>query len=233
MMNILLFIGETITMFALLLLCRKLFGKIGLTAWIAIAPILANIQVSKNIDIFGMTATLGNVMFASIFLAGDRLNENYGKKDANRAILIGFFSVLVYIVATQFMIIFKPSDSDMVHEHMVALFSIAPRICFASTSRWFLSSVANIYIFDKMRKKEGTKRLWLRNNISTIIANCAENFGFAFIAFGGVYSMKDILYIILTTSILEIIIAVFDTPFCYLSKINFFKKGDEPLTRNC
>lgn len=84
-----------------------------------------------------------------------------------------------------------------------------------------------------MRKKEGTKRLWLRNNISTIIANCAENFGFAFIAFGGVYSMKDILYIILTTSILEIIIAVFDTPFCYLSKINFFKKGDEPLTRNC
>ena len=44
--------------------------------------ILANIQVMKLISLFGMTATLGNILYGTSFLATDILSENHGKKDA-------------------------------------------------------------------------------------------------------------------------------------------------------
>ena len=53
----------------------SLFGKQGLIAWVAIGTIIANIQVIKTVEIFGISATLGNVMFVSIYLATDILND--------------------------------------------------------------------------------------------------------------------------------------------------------------
>ena len=44
--------------------------------------IIANIQVIKTVEIFGISATLGNVMFASIYLATDILNDIYGRRVA-------------------------------------------------------------------------------------------------------------------------------------------------------
>jgi len=60
-MNEILLFVEIIIVFSLLLLTKKLFKKEGLFLWIGIATVLANIQVSKNVDVFGMTTTLGNV----------------------------------------------------------------------------------------------------------------------------------------------------------------------------
>ena len=68
----------------------SLFGKHGLIAWVAMGTIIANIQVIKTVHIFGISATLGNVMFASIYLATDILNDIYGRKVAKRAVWLGF-----------------------------------------------------------------------------------------------------------------------------------------------
>lgn len=56
------------------------------------------------------------------------------------------------------------------------------------------------------------------NNIATIISNCLENYLFTIFAFIGIYDLKTILSIATTTTILEIMIAICDTPFLYLSK---------------
>jgi len=71
--------------------------------------------------------------------------------------------------------------------------------------------------FEKIREKVPNK-LWLRNNISTIISNCSENFFFAFLAFVGLFDIQTILSIAITGSIIEIIIAICDTPFLYIAK---------------
>ena len=78
--------------FILMVLMFRAFGKQGLIVWIAIGTIIANIQVIKTIHIFGISATLGNVMFASIYLATDILNDIYGRKIAKRAVWLGFSS---------------------------------------------------------------------------------------------------------------------------------------------
>lgn len=80
--------------FGALLLLYKFLGKIGLFTWVAMATVIANIQVIKVIQLCGVTATLGNVLYASIFLATDILSENYSKKDAALAATIGFISML-------------------------------------------------------------------------------------------------------------------------------------------
>ncbi len=54
--------------FMFFLLCYRLFGKKGLYAWIGVATVLANIQVTKTIDLLGITTTLGNTMYVSMYM---------------------------------------------------------------------------------------------------------------------------------------------------------------------
>ena len=75
----------------------------------------------------------------------------------------------------------------------------------------------DIYIYNKLKDKF-PNHLWLRNNVSTILCNCLENYFFNTLAFIGIFSMSVIISIATTTTIIEIVISVCDTPFLYLSK---------------
>ena len=72
--------------FGLIMLSYRFFGKSGLLIWIPIAAIIANIQVIQSIELFGLAATLGNIVYATSFLVTDILSEKYGRKEANRAV---------------------------------------------------------------------------------------------------------------------------------------------------
>lgn len=217
-MNELLLIVKMLAAFFAILFALKFFGKAGMYAWIAIASILANIIVAKNIEVFGIDATMGNVMFASTFLATDILTEKYGAKDAKKGVYIGLFSVLMYLAISQLCLLFMPSEIDMVHGSMTGLFTLAPRICIASVSMYFLANLLDVVLYDALRKRFDGKRMWLRNNVCTITCNGIENFGFVVLAFAGIYPVKELLIIAISTSIIEAAIAVCDTPFLYLAK---------------
>lgn len=217
MNGILLFI-EIIIIFSLLILAKRFFGKNGLLLWIGIASILANIQVTKSIDIFGISTTLGNVMFASVFLATDILSEYYSKKEAKKGVYIGIFSITVYLICTQLSLVFIPNEIDLTHNALKTMFSLAPRICISSIIMFFIANLIDVYLYNKLKQRFKNKKIWFRNNICTIICNCLENFGFTLLAFIGVYDINNILLISFSTSIIEIIIALCDTPFLYIAK---------------
>ena len=71
---------------------EKFFKKEGLFVWISIATVISNILICKSIDILGFTTALGNILFASTFLATDILVEKYGVKDSRKAIVLGVCS---------------------------------------------------------------------------------------------------------------------------------------------
>ena len=216
-MNIVLGIISIIATFSIVVCMEKMFKKEGLYVWISIATIMANILVCKSIDILGLTASLGNVMFASIFLATDILSEKYDVKDSRKAVMLAIASQIIFILATTLAVSYIPSETDLSHESMKTLFSINVRVSISSIVMFGASNMLDIYLFEKLKKKF-PKRLWLRNNISTIISNCLENYFFVFFAFVGIYDYSTILSIATTTSILEIIIAICDTPFMYIAK---------------
>lgn len=216
-MNIVLGIISIIATFSIVVCMEKIFKKEGLYVWISIATIMANILVCKSIDILGLTASLGNVMFASIFLATDILSEKYDVKDSRKAVMLAITSQIIFILATTLAVSYIPSETDLSNESMKTLFSINARVSISSIVMFGASNMLDIYLFEKLKKKF-PKQLWLRNNVSTIISNCLENYFFVFFAFVGIYEYSTILSIATTTSILEIIIAICDTPFMYIAK---------------
>ena len=216
-MNILYGFINIIVVFSFVVLIEKLFKKEGLYVWLSIAIILANLTVCKMIDLFGFTTSLGNVLFASTFLATDIMSEKYSKDDAKKGIYISLFSGIIFIVITQITLLFKPSADDVVNNAMITLFNVSIRTTTASMIMFFISNMMDIYIYNKLKEKYPNK-LWLRNNLSTILCNCLENYFFNTLAFIGIFSLPVIISIATTTTIIEIVIALCDTPFLYVSK---------------
>jgi uncharacterized integral membrane protein (TIGR00697 family) len=110
-----------------------------------------------------------------------------------------------------------PNEFDFVDSSFNTAFSTVPRICISSVTMFFLSNLLDVHIFHKFKEVDGNKKLWKRNNIATIVCNCSENFLFILGAFLGVYSIRECLLIAISTSIIEIIIALLDTPFLYFA----------------
>ena len=216
-MNILFGFINIIVTFSLVVLIEKLFKKEGLYVWLSIATILANLTVCKMIGIFGYTTSLGNVLFASTFLATDIMSEKYSVKDAKRGVYISIFSGITFIIITQLTLLFIPSADDVVNEAMKTLFAVSIRTTAASMFMFFISNMADIHLYNKLKEKF-PKKLWLRNNVSTILCNCIENYLFNTLAFIGIFPISVIISIATTTTIIEIVIALCDTPFIYLSK---------------
>jgi queuosine precursor transporter len=212
-------LGFVLANFLLLLIMYKFFGKAGLFAWVAISSILANIQVTKTIEIIGLTATLGNSLYASTFLATDILNEKYGKKDAQKAVWLGFFSLMIMIIAMQFGMNFIPAESDFADPSLHTIFGLVPQIAIASMVAYLTAQHLDVWIFTGLRKIFPTDRqFWIRNNGSTLISQLLDTLIFTSIAFYGMYSFDVWIQIFLSTYILKFIVSVLDTPFGYMAK---------------
>lgn len=217
-MNNILLIVSIIGVFSVMLLIKKFLGKEGLIGWMGIASILANLVLVKSVNLLGISATLGNVLFASNFLATDMLTENYGYKSAKKGVKFGILSVIVFVIVTQVALLFVPNAEDVAQSSFELLFGFIPRISLASISMFALSNFVDIRLYEWIRKKSNGKKLWLRNNVCTILCNGGENFLFYLIAFAGVMEMPVILSIALSATIIEVLIALCDTPFLYLSR---------------
>jgi len=206
--------------FILVLLAYRFFGKVGLFVWIAISTILANIQVVKTIEVFSITATLGNTLYGSIFLATDILNENHSEKDAKKSVWLGFFSAIVMIITMQLAILFIPAASDYSQASLVTIFNPTIRIVVGSLVAYLISQFLDVKVFQKIRKRfPSDKMLWLRNNGSTWFSQLIDTLIFVSIAFVGQFELSILIEIYITTYLFKIIIALIDTPFMYLSKI--------------
>lgn len=216
-MNNLLLIIEILFCFSALLFAKKFFGKYGVFTWIAIAGILANLVQSKNTVLFGLFAGIGHVLFSSTFLATDILTEYYSKEDAKKGVWIGLFANVVYLVAMGIALKYNPSEIDVVAPAMNQLFALNIRVTLASMLMYLVSNFADIFLYEKIKEATNGKYMWLRNNVATIICNCGENFGFAFLAFGGVFTTSQILSIAIASTVVEIIVGICDTPFLYLA----------------
>lgn len=218
MLNELLWIGLLISSFFIVILSYRLFGKTGLYIWTATAVILANIQVMKTVQVFGLVTALGNVIYSSLFLVTDILNENHSEKDAQKAVWIGFFVLITTTIVMQITIQFIPDQSDFLSEQIAAVFSFLPRIAFASLVAYLLSQTHDVWFFSKLKKRHDKKHLWLRNNLSTTISQLLDNIVFTLIAFVGVFEWVIVAQIFLTSMILKVIVAACDTPFVYWAR---------------
>jgi queuosine precursor transporter len=218
-MNELLWVAMLLINFAAIMISYRFWGKIGLFLWIPISVIIANIQVTKTIELFGIEATLGNIVYATSFLATDILNENYSRRDAARAVGMGFFALLFMTAAMNLAIWFIPAESDFVHDSMKNLFSLMPRIAVGSLTAYGISQMHDIWAYSFWKKRKPDKKfIWIRNNASTMVSQLIDTIIFTSIAFIGVFPLNVLVQIAATTYLLKWLVAAADTPFIYLAK---------------
>ena len=227
MLNELLWILLLLLTFIIQILAYRFFGKNGLYAWIVVAIILANIQVMKTVGFFGLVTALGNIIYGTTFLTTDILCENYGKKEAKKAVWIGFFMLISITIIMQLCLQFTPHESDTLSPALQQIFGLLPRITIASLTAYLISQIFDVYFFNILKNKFKGKYLWFRNNISTMVSQLIDNVIFTWIAFigffglfgwGQVFDWSIIIQIFVVSYIMKWIVAILDTPFIYLAK---------------
>ena len=217
-MNEALFFASIIFYFTVMLIAFKLFGKTGLYIWIAFAMIMANIEATKMVDMFGFSVTLGNVIYGSTFLATDIISEHYGKKASQRTVLIGFFALLTFTGGTQLALAFVPNVEDFVNPAFQTIFSFAPRLALASVVTYVTMQLVDIWLYHLIRQKTRGRFLWLRNTVATLTAQFLDSACFTLLAFWGVFSNSLVIELIFTTYLMKFMVAILDTPFVYLAR---------------
>lgn len=216
--NSLLWIGFILLDLGLVTLIYRFFGKTGLYVVIVASIITANIQVVKTVEIFGFVATLGNVLYGSIFFATDILSEVYGKKAARRGVWLGFIGMLLMTLWMQLGLKFIPHASDFAQGSLSTIFDLMPRIAAGSMVAYLASQHHDIWAFLYWKKRTKGRLLWLRNNASTMVSQAIDSAIFCSIALWGLYDTNTWLQILVSTYVMKLIVAAVDTPFLYLAK---------------
>lgn len=219
MFNEVLGLGFAILNMIFVLIMYKFFGRTGLFVWVGFATVLANIQVVKLIEIFGLTATLGNAVYGSIFLVTDILNEKYGKQEAKKAVWLGFSSLIMMMIIMQVVLLFEAAPDDFAQQSLATIFGLIPRIALGSMIAYIISQYTDVLIFSFLRRvfpSDGA--FWIRNNGSTMLSQLLDTLIFTSIAFMGVYPADIWISIFISTYVLKFLVSIVGTPFGYMAK---------------
>ncbi|MCR5420534.1 MAG: queuosine precursor transporter [Lachnospiraceae bacterium] len=220
MSNELIFVITVIFYLGSVLVLYRLFGKNGLFAFAIFGTLLGNIAVCKCIDLFGLSTTAGNVLYASTFLVTDILSEKYGKKDAQRAVMYSFTIMVIWMIGSQMLLLFTPNTNDYINGSLKVVFGLVPRITIASLTGFICSQNIDVFLYHFIWKKTGDDKsgLWIRNNGSTLLSQAVDTVLFTFLAFWGTYPTEVFFSILFTTYLFKAIVAVADTPFIYIAR---------------
>jgi len=231
MFNLLWGILFVLVNFAFFLLCYRLFGKKGLYAWVGVATVIANIQVTKTIAMPpDIVMTLGNTMYVTLYMASDLLNEKYGRKEARTAVWFGFFTLIMTTVIMQMALFFDPQEGDLAQSSLETIFGMMPRLALGSLTAYLVSQFLDVRLYSWIRNYYGTPRqMWVRSNGSTMVSSFVDTLIFCTIAFAGEYGLRVWTEILLTTYVVKFLLTAAGTPVLYAARSFNFAEDALPL----
>lgn len=179
------------------------------------ATLASNIMAGKMISILGLIIPAGALAFPISFAVTDVINEVIGKDEARDFVKNGFLASILFS-ALIFLSIYIPPASfwDLQTEYTAVLASV-PRVALGGLTAFLLSQNLDVHIFHKLKMIHGSDKLWIRNNVSTIIAQFVDSSIFITIAFIGTMPIKELGIMIVSQWIIKMSLAVIDTPIVY------------------
>ena len=200
-----------------------------------------------NFTLFGesglaFTLTCGVILWPLEFVITDIINEYYGPKAVRRisitAVVLISYAFLMYFIA----IALPPakawlSSSEMqgvadIQASFKAIFGQNMRIIVGSIVAFLVGQVVDVYIFQKIKKITGDKKLWLRATGSTLVSQLVDSYIVLFIAFTGIFHWQLILAIGIMNYLYKGIMAILLTPLIYFIEKRIAKYvGEETAVR--
>jgi queuosine precursor transporter len=144
-------------------------------------------------NILSVNLTAGVLLWPVVFIMTDIINEYYGMKGVRflsylTAILIAFaflvFVLAMKLVPADFFITSKQGSGvpDMEKAYNSVL-GQGGFIIIGSLTAFILGQLIDVFVFHKIKKATGEKRIWLRATGSTLVSQFIDSFVVLFIAF--------------------------------------------------
>jgi queuosine precursor transporter len=176
-----------------------------------------------------ISLTCGVLLWPLEFVMTDIVNEYYGPKAVRRisftAIILISYAFLMFYAAIKV----PPADfwitshaaSDNIPDMQNAfngIFGQGMRIIIGSLVAFLVSQLVDVYVFHKIKKITGEKKIWLRSTGSTLVSQLVDSYIVLFIAFSGVFSWQQILAIGVVNYIYKATMAIILTPVIYIAE---------------
>ncbi len=189
--------------------------------------ILSNILAVKLFSI-GNWAILPAAVIIYVFTYPllDTITEVYGKEVARKTVTAGLVTQMMAVIFI-FVTIKLPAASFYEFQgEFETIFTAGFRVTIASLLSFLVSQNLDVSVFHRLKQKHGEKKLWIRNNASTMISQLVDTTIFIMIAFYGTMPITALLAMILTQYVFKFLVAILDTPFVYLF-VKLCKRDEE------
>ena len=191
--------------------------------------VLTNIIGVKLFEINSVTLTTGIITYPLTFLITDIVCEVFGKKRASLMVVLGFFASILSLVFINLAVILPGSEvwinnslgynsiKDMQNAYE-SVFTLPGFLISASMLAYLVAQLIDVRIFHYLKKVTNEKKLWLRNNLSTMFSQLIDTIivNSIFLYFGLNLDWDIIIKIIIASYLFKIIIALLDTPLVYI-----------------
>lgn len=191
-MNELIFFFHVLLVFVFVLGALKL-GRGALVAWVAMQAVLANLFVTKQIELFGCTVTCSDVFAIGSILGLNLLQEYFGLEEAKKGVRICFYFMIFFALMSCFHLLYLPSVQDASHASFLKILAPAPRLLIASLVTFLLVQQLDVRLYAFLKKKLAS--VSLRNGVSLSITQLVDTLLFSFLGlFGLVSSLGEIIF---------------------------------------
>ncbi len=190
------------------------------------------------------TLTCGVLLWPLEFVMTDIVNEYYGPKAVRRisyiaVVLICYAFVMFYLAIhvppnTEFWVGSRAADGvpDM-QAAFSGIFGQGMWIIVGSLTAFLVSQLLDVWVFHKIKKVTGEKKVWLRATGSTLVSQFIDSFIVLFIAFkiGNGWSFQRVLAIGLVNYSYKALMALLLTPLIYFIENRIEKYLGKDTTR--
>lgn len=185
---------------------------------------------------YSFNLTCGVLLWPVVFVMTDIINEYYGKKG------VRFLSwMTICLIAFGFLMVFGAiqtapngwwltSKKEMGIENMGTAFNSVYGqglgIIIASMTAFMVAQLVDVFIFHRIKKATGEKKIWLRATGSTVVSQLIDSFMVLIIAFyfypklvkgqGEPWPFDQLIAICIVNYIYKFIVAILMTPVIYL-----------------
>ena len=193
-----------------------LLGGLFITALIT-CNLIANKFVTVDLGFKVFTISAGVLPYPITFLLTDILSEIYGRKKTNTVVYTGFAASL-FVLFMLFLGSLFPSieESPVSDEYYNTVFQNSWRVILASMIAYLTAQLVDVRLFHFWKKLTKGKKLWLRNNASTILSQLVDTTLVVLVLFVGVLPIERIGDFILDGWLFKVLVALTDTVFIYL-----------------
>jgi queuosine precursor transporter len=197
---------------------QQLKTNLLLTTFLA-TILIVNLTGAKTTTFLGQTFSVSLIVFPLISLIQDVISEVFGRSKAREFLFLGIFANIIVSLFLLAATSFPPSARYLVDNAAYnTIFGQSLRIIFASITAFAISEFTDIFVFFKLKEFTEGKFLWLRADISTIIASTLDSFLFMFLAFYMIspkYTAEFVIQITLPYLGLKLLWTLINTPLIY------------------